>query len=63
MYEIFSAGEMEELLEVVIWFYLDRHLIGLALELNECLHSIVHYYSDAEWEDSCSKVAESIAPR
>ncbi|XP_078170567.1 uncharacterized protein LOC144564830 isoform X1 [Carex rostrata] len=62
-YQIFSSTEMQELLEVVIWFYLDRHLLGLALELNGCFHSIVHYFLDAEWEDSCAKVAASIALR
>ncbi|KAF3335222.1 hypothetical protein FCM35_KLT19729 [Carex littledalei] len=62
-YQIFSTTEMQELLEVAIWFYLDRHLLGLALELNGCFHSIVHYFLDAEWEDSCAKVAASIALR
>ncbi|KAJ4734211.1 hypothetical protein LUZ62_018199 [Rhynchospora pubera] len=63
MYQIFSTSEMEELLEVVIWFFLDRHLLGLTLELNGCLHSAVHYFVDVEWENSCAKVAGSIAQR
>ncbi|KAJ3688879.1 hypothetical protein LUZ61_018043 [Rhynchospora tenuis] len=63
MYQIFSISEMEELLEVIIWFYLDRHLLGLALELNGCFRSAVHYFVDAEWENSCAKVAASIAQR
>ncbi|KAJ3670090.1 hypothetical protein LUZ60_010414 [Juncus effusus] len=61
--QIFSISESEELLQVIISLHLDRNLLGLALSLTGCLQSIIHYFTDSEWTDSCTRVAESIALR
>ncbi|XP_073112175.1 uncharacterized protein [Elaeis guineensis] len=58
---IFSISEVEELLVVLIHLFLDRQLEGLSPILDECLQSIIGFFSESEWDASCKKVADSIA--
>lgn len=58
---IFSIFEVEELLVVIIHLFLDRQLEGLSSILNECLQSIISFFSESEWDASCKRVADSIA--
>ncbi|XP_020095759.1 uncharacterized protein LOC109715246 isoform X2 [Ananas comosus] len=60
---IFSTSEAEDFLIIVICLFLDRKLVGITSILSECLQSIIGSFSDSQWDESCVKVAESIAHR
>ncbi|KAK4607555.1 hypothetical protein RGQ29_001417 [Quercus rubra] len=60
---IFSASEAEELIEVIIFLFLDRQLHGLVMLLYECMQSVISYFTDNEWKTSCNKIAKSLACR
>ncbi|KVH90754.1 hypothetical protein Ccrd_007244 [Cynara cardunculus var. scolymus] len=60
---IFSTSEAEELVVVIICLLLDRQLLGLSVDLNECMLSLVNFFTDDEWSSSCAKVAKSVALR
>ncbi|KAK1429151.1 hypothetical protein QVD17_11354 [Tagetes erecta] len=59
----FTASEAEELVVVIICLLLDRQLLGLSIDLNECMIALVNFFTDDEWSISCVKVAKSIASR
>ncbi|KAF0917616.1 hypothetical protein E2562_020985 [Oryza meyeriana var. granulata] len=63
VHSIFSSSEAEELLVIVISFFLDRRLEGLLLIMGDCLSSLILYFNTSEWESSCLTVAQSIAQR
>ncbi|KAG8052773.1 hypothetical protein GUJ93_ZPchr0001g30926 [Zizania palustris] len=63
VHSIFSSSEAEELLDIVISFFLDRRLEGLLLILENSLNSLILYFNTSEWESSCLTVAQSIAQR
>ncbi|XP_031501944.1 uncharacterized protein LOC116265479 [Nymphaea colorata] len=58
---IFSVAEVENLLGVVISFFLERRLEGISLVLQECLVSVLSFFTDDEWEVSSKRVAETIS--
>ncbi|GJZ92092.1 hypothetical protein Tco_0664157, partial [Tanacetum coccineum] len=60
---VFSTPEAEELVVVVICFMLDRQLLGLSLDLNECLLALVNFFTDDEWSSSCVRIAKSVTLR
>ncbi|KAI3706428.1 hypothetical protein L6452_24168 [Arctium lappa] len=60
---IFSTSEAEELVVVIICLLLDRQLLGLSVDLNECMLSLINFFTDDEWSSSCAKVAKSVALR
>ncbi|PWA81651.1 hypothetical protein CTI12_AA185830 [Artemisia annua] len=60
---VFSTSEAEELVMVIICFMLDRQLLGLSLDLNECLLALVNFFTDDEWSSSCVRAAKSVALR
>ncbi|XP_020259995.1 uncharacterized protein LOC109836495 isoform X2 [Asparagus officinalis] len=60
---IFSASEAADLLAVIVRIYLDRQLQGLSVILNECMQSVISFFSDSEWDFGCKKVAHSVACR
>ncbi|KAK9940019.1 hypothetical protein M0R45_016697 [Rubus argutus] len=60
---IYLTSEAEELVEVIIYLFLDRQLQGLFVLLHECMQSAISYFTDNEWESSCEKIAKSIARR
>ncbi|KAJ9554701.1 hypothetical protein OSB04_009315 [Centaurea solstitialis] len=60
---IFSKSEAEELIVVIICLLLDRQLLGLSVDLNECMLSLVNFFTDDEWSSSCAEVAKSVALR
>ncbi|CAL9114660.1 unnamed protein product [Musa textilis] len=60
---IFSISEAEELLCIIIHFSLDRKLQGLLFIINECMQSIIRFFSEEEWDVSCKRVAKSLAFR
>ncbi|XP_062082179.1 uncharacterized protein LOC133788639 [Humulus lupulus] len=62
-WSVFSTSEAEELVEVIICFFLDRQLQGLSVLLCECTQAVIGYFTDKEWEVSCEKVAKSLACR
>ncbi|KAF4389042.1 hypothetical protein F8388_026771 [Cannabis sativa] len=62
-WSIFSTSEAEELVEVVICFFLDRQLQGLSVLLYECAQAVIGYFTDEEWNASCEKIAKSLACR
>ncbi|KAL0369608.1 UNVERIFIED_CONTAM: hypothetical protein Sangu_0278900 [Sesamum angustifolium] len=41
----------------------DRQLLGLSMVLREAMLSLVNFFGDEEWPDSCKKVAKSLADR
>ncbi|KAF5772678.1 hypothetical protein HanRHA438_Chr13g0590881 [Helianthus annuus] len=59
----FTTSEAEELLVVIICLLLDRQLLGLSVELNECTLALVNFFTDDEWRFSCVQVAKSVASR
>ncbi|KAI3822825.1 hypothetical protein L1987_10423 [Smallanthus sonchifolius] len=59
----FTPSEAEELVVVIICLLLDRQLLGLSMDLNECLLALVNFFTDDEWSVSCVKVAKSVASR
>ncbi|KAL0417673.1 UNVERIFIED_CONTAM: hypothetical protein Sradi_1180800 [Sesamum radiatum] len=58
-----SVQEAEELLVIIISLFLDRQLLGLSMVLREAMLSLVNFFGDEEWPDSCKKVAKSLADR
>lgn len=60
---IFSTSEAEELVIATISLLLDRQLLGLSVDLNACIQSLVSFFTDEEWSSSCAKIAKSIAMR
>lgn len=58
-----SAQEAEELLVIIISLFLDRQLQGLSMILHEGMLSVINFFRDEEWPDSCDKVAKSLACR
>lgn len=60
---IFSTSEAEELVVVIICFLLDRQLLGISIDLNECISSLVNFFTEEEWNSSCTRVAKSVALR
>ncbi|KAL0460137.1 UNVERIFIED_CONTAM: hypothetical protein Slati_0640900 [Sesamum latifolium] len=41
----------------------DRQLLGLSMVLHEAMLSLINFFRDEEWPDSCKKVAKSLADR
>ncbi|XP_051134496.1 uncharacterized protein LOC127253772 isoform X2 [Andrographis paniculata] len=60
---LFSVREAEELLAVFISFVLDRQLLGLSIVMHEAMLSVIRFFRDEEWLDSCKKVSKSLAYR
>ncbi|XP_020552430.1 uncharacterized protein LOC105170218 [Sesamum indicum] len=60
---VLSIQEAEELLVIIISLFLDRQLLGLSMVLNEAMLSLINFFRDEEWPDSCKKVAKSLAHR
>lgn len=60
---IFLTSEAEELVEVIVWQFLDRQLQGLAVVMYNCMRSALAYFSADEWNTSCAKIANSLACR
>ncbi|CAN0916473.1 hypothetical protein LINGRAHAP2_LOCUS29733 [Linum grandiflorum] len=60
---IFSSSEAESLLEVVILLSLDRQLEGILVLLYETVQSVINYFTEVEWPESCRNVAKSLASR
>ncbi|KAL8217179.1 hypothetical protein R6Q57_024016 [Mikania cordata] len=59
----FTKSEAEELVVVIIFLLLDRQLLCLSIDLNECMLALVNFFTDDEWSFSCVKVAKSVASR
>ncbi|CAH1452555.1 unnamed protein product [Lactuca virosa] len=60
---IFSTSEVEELVVVIVRLMLDRQLLGLSVDLYECMISLINFFKDEEWSASCTKISKSIASR
>ncbi|XP_004287554.1 PREDICTED: uncharacterized protein LOC101295940 isoform X2 [Fragaria vesca subsp. vesca] len=60
---IYLTSEAEELMEVIIYLFLDRQLQGLFVLLHECMQSAISYFTEDEWQSSCEKIAKSLACR
>ncbi|XP_019199355.1 PREDICTED: uncharacterized protein LOC109193036 [Ipomoea nil] len=60
---VFSTEEVEDLIVVIICMFMDRQLLGLSLILDECLHSLISFFSDSEFDVSCVKIAKSLTCR
>ncbi|KAH8499516.1 hypothetical protein H0E87_018124 [Populus deltoides] len=60
---VFSASEAEELVEVAVFLSSDRQLEGLLVLLDEFVQSVISYFTDEEWNNSCEKIARSISCR
>ncbi|XP_033130879.1 uncharacterized protein LOC103829709 isoform X1 [Brassica rapa] len=60
---IFTASQLEQLAEVLVWLLLDRGLQGLSLLLQECLISVTESFREEEWVSSCKNIANSLASR
>ncbi|XP_016439262.1 uncharacterized protein LOC107765164 isoform X1 [Nicotiana tabacum] len=60
---IFSTSEVEDLITSVICLFLDRQLLGLSSALNDCLHSLVSFFSDDAFHSSCQKIAKAVTCR
>ncbi|KAK4440686.1 hypothetical protein Salat_0403500 [Sesamum alatum] len=58
-----SIQEAEELLVIIISLFLDRQLLGLSMVLHEAVLSLINFFREEEWPDSCKKVAKSLAYR
>ncbi|KAF8111184.1 hypothetical protein N665_0076s0175 [Sinapis alba] len=58
---IFTASQLEQIAEVLVWLLLDRSLQGLSLLLQECLISVTESFNEGEWVSSCKKIANSLA--
>ncbi|KZV47201.1 hypothetical protein F511_05252 [Dorcoceras hygrometricum] len=56
-------SEVEELLCIIVSFFLDRQLLGLSVILYECMLSTLNFFRYEEWHDSCDKIATSLANR
>ncbi|KAG7950355.1 hypothetical protein I3843_13G107900 [Carya illinoinensis] len=62
-FSVLSTSEAEELVEVIIFLFLDHQLHGLAVLLYECMQSLISYFTEKEWKNSCNKIAKSLACR
>ncbi|XP_022544622.2 uncharacterized protein LOC106352575 [Brassica napus] len=60
---IFTASQLEQLAEVLVWLLLDRGLQGLSLLLQESLISVTESFREEEWVSSCKNIANSLASR
>nr|GMD73594.1 uncharacterized protein LOC109193036 [Ipomoea batatas] len=60
---VFSTEEVEDLIVVMICMFMDRQLLGFSLILDECLHSLISFFSDSEFDVSCVKIAKSLTCR
>ncbi|KAJ0238917.1 Actin protein 2/3 complex subunit-like protein [Hirschfeldia incana] len=60
---IFTASQLEQIAETLIWLLLDRGLQGLSLLLQECLISVTESFKEGEWVSSCKNIANSLASR
>ncbi|KAL1547291.1 hypothetical protein AAHA92_23788 [Salvia divinorum] len=60
---IASTQEVQELLVIIISLFLDRQLVGLAVILQESLHSLLNSFKEEEWPNCCDNVAKSVASR
>lgn len=63
MHVIFSTLEAEDFLGVIISLFLDRQLLGLSMILHACMYSVISFFKDEEWHDSCERVAKSLCCR
>ncbi|XP_075490899.1 uncharacterized protein LOC142529285 isoform X1 [Primulina tabacum] len=62
-FSIFSTPEAEELLFIIVSFFLDRQLLGLSVILHECMLSALNFFRYEEWHGCCNEVAKSLASR
>ncbi|XP_038895435.1 uncharacterized protein LOC120083668 isoform X2 [Benincasa hispida] len=60
---IFTSSEVEQLAEAIICLFLDRQFQGITVLLCECLQSLIHYFTDEEWNACCEKIAKSLVCR
>lgn len=63
IHSIFSTSEVEEFLGIIILFFLDRKLEGLSLSFDECMQSVMSFFTDDEWLTSSRNVANALAYR
>nr|GMD67240.1 SMC5-SMC6 complex localization factor protein [Ipomoea batatas] len=63
MCSVFSTEEVEDLIVVIICMFMDRQLLGLSLILDECLHSLISFFNESEFDVSCVKIAKSLTCR
>nr|XP_043613221.1 uncharacterized protein LOC122585176 [Erigeron canadensis] len=63
MHVIFSPSDSTELIAVIICLLLDRQLIGITIDLSECLLALVNFFTDEEWRSYCTVAARSVALR
>eukprot|EP01018_Ginkgo_biloba_P020677 Gb_35172 [translate_table: standard] len=57
---ILSPIQAENLVVMVIRFFLDRRLQCLSCLLQECMVSIVNFFTDEEWASSMKRIASSL---
>uniref|UniRef100_M4EGG5 Uncharacterized protein n=1 Tax=Brassica campestris TaxID=3711 RepID=M4EGG5_BRACM len=60
---IFTASQLEQIAEILVWLLLDRGLQGLSLLLQESLISVNESFKEEEWVSSCKNIANSLASR
>ncbi|CAH2060332.1 unnamed protein product [Thlaspi arvense] len=60
---LFTASQVEQIAEILVWLLLDRGLQGLSLLSQECLVSVIGSFKEKEWVSSCKKIANSLASR
>ncbi|KAG5404544.1 hypothetical protein IGI04_010663 [Brassica rapa subsp. trilocularis] len=60
---IFTASQLEQIAEILVWLLLDRGLQGLSLLLQESLISVTESFKEEEWVSSCKNIANSLASR
>ncbi|CAH8342166.1 unnamed protein product [Eruca vesicaria subsp. sativa] len=60
---IFTASQLEQIAEILVWLLLDRSLQGLSLLLQECVVSVTESFKEEEWVSSFKKIANSLASR
>lgn len=63
IHSMFSTSEVEEFLGIIISFFLDRKIEGLSLLFDECMQSVMSFFTDDEWLASSKKVANALAYR
>lgn len=63
IHSMFSTSEVEEFLGIIISFFLDHKLKGLSLLFDECMQSVMSFFTDDEWLASSKKVANALAYR
>ncbi|XP_078440629.1 actin protein 2/3 complex subunit-like protein [Wolffia australiana] len=62
-HRLFSMSEVEEFFDIIVWLFLDHQLQGISFLLNECMLSLITFFTDKEWPDSSVKIVNSIASR